>query len=168
MAEVQPQTPEIYRVAAEGGWTDFGILTGVTDRKAVQVGWGPTRHVKIQNPFWAPGAEGVTGNQWDLLIGNAQYQVIELTPGNTAEFFSDRLEKLWVRRQIGFTAAEPNHDPIDVKWYCNYDAPINLNPYLQNIPQLGLRLEYEQNKQAFFDDLFRTFQQLYSNRAVNK
>lgn len=164
MATHQPLTPAIARTSVRGGWTDAGILTGVTDQKAQQLGWGPCRVVTVQNPFWL--IEGVTGNPWDIIVGGPQIQTIELTPGSMKDFACDNLEQIWVRRVIGFTADEPNHDPVDVHWFLNYDPQINLNPYIQNIAQGGLRLNYNVEREKFLDDLFQSYQRMYTDRAT--
>lgn len=162
MATPQPLTPAISRTSVQGGWTDFGILTGVTDQRAVQLGWGPARQVTIQNPFWLPGLEGVTGNPWDLLIGDSRNQVIELTPGSMKDFYTDRLEYIYVRRVIDGAGA--SHQAIEVHWYLNYDPPINQNPYIQNAANSGLRLAYGPDREKFLDDLYKSFTQLYLER----
>jgi len=165
MAKVQPFTNKIVRTSPQSGNSDFVLRTGVTDLRWLHLGWGPAKKIRVQNPFWLPGLLGVTGNSFDLLVSNAAGQAfIELTPGNTAEFEVDRMEQLWVRRCPDATGLV--HTAIDVMAWVNYDPVVNINSFMQYPTQQGgFRLGYEEGKEQFLDDLYKTFQEMYTFRA---
>lgn len=112
---------DVSRVSEQGGISFSGWHNGVGSKKAVQLAHGPCKEVLIQCPLWTTAAPG-TGNPWNILVGDGQFQPIEMSPGVVQRFPVDRVEYLWVIRQFDYTAVEAdNTTTVRVGFWGHYD-----------------------------------------------